>query len=187
MLYLHHRLRYSLVALLVLCGLAVSPLIVKAGANAVKLVVKDPKSGVEFEVTDPSLLGFMAFADLGQPLPEAPTVSDGYEITRYWSNGPFDSFHYYPGTGNTPGYIYYDGFIQGWSDSDRKWYQTPNETDQAMRQILGIHGLIPKSTARPLPATLLTALGAAVVLIILMAMGIRRSPIWRNLIRRPAP
>jgi hypothetical protein len=177
------RLRYSLVALLLVCGLTVLPSAAQAGADAVKLVVKDPMSGVEFEVTEPSLLRFMAFIDFARPLPEAPAVSDGYSITRYWSIRPFDRFHYYPGTEGTPGYIYYDGFLQGWSDSDGKWYRTRIEADQAMRKLLVAHGLIPRTTARPVP--LLIVFGVLVVIIALMGMGIRRSPVWRKLIRRP--
>jgi len=109
-----------------------------AGADAVKLVVKQVNSDRTFEITEPSLLGFMSFADLSKPLDFTPQVAGGYEITRYWPNGPFDHFHYYPGTETTPGYIFYDGFIQGWSDSDGKWYQAREKTDQRMRDLLAI-------------------------------------------------
>ena len=170
----HKLLHRRLVGLLIACGLLISQSVALAGADAVKLVVKDPQSGVEFEVTEPALLGFMVFADLTQPLPTAPTVGDGYEITRYWDTGPFDHFHYYPGTGNSPGYLYYDGFLQGWSPSDGKWYRTHDEADHAMQQLLTAHGLPLPSTARPVPVAIPAVLGISVAVIVLAAMGLRR-------------
>src|SRR5215211_2948039 len=73
-----------------------------AGADAVKLIVKQVNSDRTFEVTEPSLLGFLSFADLSKPLDFTPQVSGGYEITRYWPNGPCDHFHYYPGSETAP-------------------------------------------------------------------------------------
>jgi len=126
------------VALMIGASLFVAIHSAHAGADAVKLLVKHVNSGRTFEITEPSLLGFMAFADLTKPLSSTPQMTDGYEITRYWPNGPFDHFHYYPGTETTPGYIFYDGFIQGWSDSDGKWYQVRETTDRAMHDLLSI-------------------------------------------------
>lgn len=136
----------------------------KAGADAVKVVVKDPQSGVEFETTDPALMGFFAFANLSARLPVAPTPSvPGYLVTRYWDNGPFDRFHYYPSSEDTPAYIYYDGFIQGWSDSDGAWYAVPEETDAAMKKMLIEHKL-PVKAENPLVSYLLAAVAAIGVL-----------------------
>lgn len=183
MRYLRQRYLYIFAALLAVCGLVFSHSTAQAGADAVKLVVKDPKSGVEFEVTEPDLLGFFAFTDLNQPLPQAPAVSNGYEITRYWSNGPFDHFHYYPGTENNPGYIYYDGFIQGLSDSDGKWYQTHAEAEHAMLQLLKAHHLLSQRTQ---PASiLLLIIGAVVALIILMGMGVYQHWLRKRVIQKP--
>src|SRR5689334_15989190 len=100
------------VALMVGASLVVAIRSAHAEADAVKLLVKHVNSGRTLEITEPSLLGFMGCADLTKPLSSTPQVTDGYEITRYWPNGPFDHFHYYPGTETTPGYIFYDGFIQ---------------------------------------------------------------------------
>ena len=181
-----HRYSHSgLVLLLVGCGLLLSHSVALAGADAVKLLVKEPSSAVEFTVTEPALLGFMAFANLSQPLPEVPVVADGYEITRYWPNGPFDHFHYYPGSEGTPGYIYYDGFLQGWSESDGKWYRARLEADQAMRPLLAAHGLKRPSASRTLSVVWPIGMGVTVAVLALMVLGLRRSQPGRKVIRRP--
>jgi hypothetical protein len=139
----------------------------QAGADAIKLVVQDPASGAEFEVTEPALLGFMAFANLSEPLAETPQVSVGFKITRYWDNGPFDRFHYYPGTDRAPGYLFYDGFLQGWSSSDGKWYETYPEADQMMILLLSERGLITASPNLSLPL----GIGAGLLIAALTAGG----------------
>ncbi len=62
--------------------------------DAAKIVLLDPRHGENVEITDPSLVGFLAFANLSSVLQEAPQITTpGYEIVRYWPNGPFDHFH----------------------------------------------------------------------------------------------
>jgi len=137
-----------------------------AGADAIKLVVKQVNSDRTFEVTEPSLLGFMSFANLSKPLDFTPQVSGGYVITRYWPNGPFDHFHYYPGSETAPGYIFYDGFIQGWSDSDGKWYQAREKADQRMRDLLSI-----PPTGATAAATLPPGVALGMASLIVLAIG----------------
>ena len=146
-----------------------------AGADAVKLVVKQVNSDRTFEVTEPSLLGFLSFADLTKPLDFTPQVTGGYEITRYWPNGPFDHFHYYPGTETTPGYIFYDGFIQGWSDSAGKWYQAREKTDQRMRDLLAIPPAGPTPTTTLEPGVMLGAVSLAILTVGGIILAMRRN------------
>lgn len=152
-----------LIVLLAAGALWLSQTTAQAGADALKLLVKDPVSGGEFEVTEPALLGFMAFADLGEPLQEPPTVGEGFYIIRYWDNGSFDRFHYYPGRDSAPGYLYYDGFLQGWSSSDGKWYQTHPEADQAMIPLLRAHGMFTQANMPGVAVALASGLGIVAI------------------------
>jgi len=106
-----------------------------AGAPAVKLVITDLQNGSEIVVSEPALLGFFALFDFQKPLAEAPQVTGGIKIIRYWDTGPFDFMHYYFGTNGSPSSIYYDGGLG--SDSEHKWYTANPESDQLLRTILG--------------------------------------------------
>jgi hypothetical protein len=99
----------------------------------------------------------------GSPSDYGSREGGGYVITRYWPNGPFDHFHNYPGSATAPGYIFYDGFIQGWSQPDGKWYQAREKADQRMRDLLSIPPTGATAAATLPPGV---ALGTAILIVL---------------------
>ena len=135
-----------------------------AGAPAVKLVIKDPQKGTQIEVTEPALLGFFALFDFQTPLAQAPQVTDGIKIIRYWDTGPFDSMHYYFGANGAPIYVFYEGGLG--SDSEHKWYTASTEADQRLRSLLGRQN---ENKADRLPR-ILVVFGASIVMLCLLGL-----------------
>jgi hypothetical protein len=86
--------------------------------------LKEPIRSTDLALTS----DFFSFAEFYQNATDAPADPGvGYEITRYYVDGgrevAFDRLHYYPDTG----YVYYDGFVNGSSEYDRKWYPAKPE------------------------------------------------------------
>ena len=106
------------------------------------------------EITDPQLLDALALNEF-QPLPplSLPTpqvIGDGYELFRGWEeNGKFMAFdhvHYYVDPAGGPGYLYYDGIVNGSSEYDHHWFRVTERGEAAMQQILAANGVQPPDT-----------------------------------------
>jgi WD40 repeat protein len=106
-------------------------------------------SGV-VEITDPQLLNDLSigiFQDLALGSIDTPeVVGGGYKMLRGWDNEqgvftPFDLVHYYADPRGGPGYLYYDGLVNGGSEFDHHWYRVTPEGEKAIQQFFAAHDI----------------------------------------------
>jgi hypothetical protein len=117
------RLRIALGLVLLLSLLTSTAVLAKGGFDFITIAGPDAKEAIH--VTDLALTeDFFTFANFYEDRTEAPSDPGvGYEILRYYEEGPsaraFDRLHYYPESG----YVFYDGLEGGgWSEYDDQWY-----------------------------------------------------------------
>lgn len=131
-----------LAAAIVLAGmLFFSAQLVSAKGPFSKVTISGGELPVAVEVTDTDLLQFFSFSNFPNAATSAPSVGEGYVVTRYYQNadGSFDAWdtlHYYPGSAGSSGYVFYDGLVDGSSMYDGKWYIANPEVDAAFQDIL---------------------------------------------------
>lgn len=125
------------------------------------------------EITDPQVLeGFSLpnFQDLSLgAIPTPEVVGGGYEMLRGWDNDqgvftPFDRVHYYADPSGGPGYLYYDGLVNGGSEFDHNWYRVTPEGESAIQQFFAAHD-IKTINADQVPARVLIGHTDAVTLL----------------------
>ncbi len=144
-------LNMLIVAAVALGLLLVSARMVFAKGSFDKIVVSGGGLENEIDVTDPSLLEFFSFSDFPNSKVQEPSigVDEGYTIVRYgqWEDGTYeawDMLHYYLPSGNSGGYVYYDGLING-SEYDGKWYASSPEGDAALLNLLTTNQTAPQT------------------------------------------
>ena len=125
------------------------------------------------EITDPQLLENLSigiFQDLALgSIPPPEVVGGGYKMLRGWDNEqdvftPFDLVHYYPDPAGGPGYLYYDGMVNGGSEFDRNWYRVTKQGESAIQQFFAEHD-VQIVTANQVPARVLSGHSDAVTIL----------------------
>lgn len=163
---------------LVLKGMAIGGLLLALAAPALakgtfaRLTISGGALGTPQVVTDPALLGFYAFSDFSHgaiPKPDKPGPE--YSITRYEQDEtgkyvPWDMLRYYPSPSGGPGFVYYDGLVNGWSEYDRKWYRANPDAEAALRPLIGLPAA---AGGGPAPASMPFYLVGALCLLLLGA------------------
>lgn len=134
--------------ILVVIALLVLPMSALAKGGFDYVTIKGPGVTGEINVTNPALTAdFFAFADFsaGEIAPPADP-GQGYQVVRVYveftdskpKDLPFDQLHYYPYTG----YVYYDGFVEGSSEYDGKWYAANPSAEAPFRNVLAQRALL---------------------------------------------
>src|SRR6185369_2409145 len=107
------------------------------------VVISGGGLAADIEVTDRHLLDFGSFNDFSQSLIEAPAdPGTGYIISRGWPNdaftpfAPWDRLRYYPGAAGQPGYVFYEGLVNGSSEYDGHWYRASANAEQYLLPLL---------------------------------------------------
>lgn len=133
-------------------GLIVA-LLLPAGAALAKgpsdmIAVVGPGLDGKVQVKDTDLVVALSIGqleDLSTPVDAPANPGPAYEITRYFEYEgnyvAFDRVRYHPGTGDSPGYVYYVGIDNGWSGLDGKWFRATPDGEQAMRSVLSANGV----------------------------------------------
>ena len=80
------------------------------------------------------IVGLMVIPEsIGMPSHTGP----GYTLVR----DGWDKARYYPDLSGGPGYVYYVGLINGWSEYDGHWFAATPEGDAEMRSLLATQGI----------------------------------------------
>lgn len=114
------------------------PTFVLAKGSFDYIEVKGPGITGSIVITNPVLTeDFFAFADFSAgSIPAPGDAGQGYEVIRVYlvneKDQPFDMLHYYPYTG----YVYYDGIVNGESETDGKWYAANPAANEPFRSAL---------------------------------------------------
>lgn len=126
-----------------------------------RVTINGPELQDEIEVTDQDTLKVLALGtleDLRSGAIEAPQVSDGYEVTRYFKDGSkfraFDQVRYYPNPSGERGYVFYIGIVGGWSEYDGKWFRVSEQSEQILQEVLANNGVQLRGVPASAPATL---------------------------------
>ena len=107
-----------------------------------RVIISGGGLAADIEVTDRHLLDFFSFSDFYEARIEAPAAPGlGYTVSRGWStdSGAFvawDRLRYYPGANGQPGYVYYEGLINGSSEYDGHWYRANANAEKYMPLLL---------------------------------------------------
>jgi hypothetical protein len=115
-----------------------------AKGPAAKVTITGPNLSEEIEVTDSTALEALSlaqFEEFSRPIEAPEGLGAGYELTRYFKDGSrlwaFDHLHYYPDPAGGPGYVFYDGLLEGgWSEYDGKWFQVSARGETALQGLL---------------------------------------------------
>jgi hypothetical protein len=110
-----------------------------------------PGSSETIWIEDPAMLEHLsmaAFEDFYQAVqfPVKIPVSGGIEINRYYQENElatpvqFDKLFYFRSTESEPGYVYYYGLVNGWSEYDGHWYRVKPKGEQVLLDVLKANG-----------------------------------------------
>jgi len=182
-----------------LIGLALSLLLMllafpraASAKGAFGLVVISGGLAADIEVTDRHLLDFGSFNDFSQSLIEAPAdPGTGYVISRGWPNdaftpfAPWDRLRYYPGAAGQPGYVFYEGLVNGSSEYDGHWYRASADAEKYMLPLLAAQ-LAPAAPAPAVPLSSFAPFLAVLVLSALLAVGLAAQAQRGKTIHSPA-
>lgn len=133
------RGRYILlVVILLLAAVQVS-----AKGQASRIILTGPALEGEKVLTQPLLTSLLSMGSLEDFMTGAITepADKGevyYDLERQFKVGPdnyatLDHVRFYPGEGNQPGYVYYLGLENGWSEYDEEWFYARPEATEAFR------------------------------------------------------
>lgn len=85
-------------------------------------------------------LGMASLEDFFSSVPDPGALASVYLLTRSYQDGdrmvPFDQVLFAPGPPGGPGYVYYVGIINGWSEYDGKWFRATGAGTQALEGLL---------------------------------------------------
>jgi hypothetical protein len=137
-----------------------------AKGPAAKVTITGPNLREEIEVTHSTVLEALSlaqFEEFSQSIEAPEGLGTGYELTRYFKDGSrlwaFDHLHYYPDPAGGPGYVFYDGLLEGgWSEYDGKWFQVSATGETALQRLLAEEGVAIEAEA-PAESLLLPVTG----------------------------
>jgi hypothetical protein len=141
--------RLSLLLLFVLSAVVVQTALAKGPMQIVG--VAWPGSSETIWIEDPAILEHLsmaAFEDFYQAVefPVKIPVSGGIEINRYYQENElatpvhFDKLFYFRSTESEPGYVYYYGLVNGWSEYDGHWFRVKPKGEQVLLDVLRENG-----------------------------------------------
>ncbi len=142
--------RLSLLAVLVvLFALAVQTALAKGPMQSIGIAW--PGSSEIIWTEDSTVLEYLSlaqFEDFYQAVefPVKIPVSGGIEINRYYQANElttpvhFDQLFYFRNTESEPGYVYYYGLVNGWSEYDGRWFRVKPKAEQVLLDFLKERG-----------------------------------------------
>jgi hypothetical protein len=135
--------------------------------------IKSLDTGREVVITGPALTSgydlstFGSFASFPDRTPAPVRSGPSYEVSR----DGWDHLRYYPGVGDAPGVVYYEGLFNGSSEYDHQWFTVTAAQDAALRQVLANQGFTPaRAVQQLLPITII---GLAVFSLIPLLAALR--------------
>jgi hypothetical protein len=141
--------RLSLLLLFVLLAVFVQTAVAKGPMQIVG--VAWPGSSETIWIEDPAILEHLsmaAFEDFYQAVefPVKIPVSGGIEINRFYQENNlatpvhFDRLFYFRSTESEPGYVYYYGLVNGWSEYDGHWFRVKPKGEEVLLDVLKENG-----------------------------------------------
>jgi hypothetical protein len=170
----HRRLRaIAAISLAMLLMLLAFPRAASAKGPFGLVIISGGGLAADIEVTDRHLLDFFSFSDFYESRIEAPSAPGlGYVVSRGSTSGSgtfvaWDRLRYYPGADGQPGYVYYEGLVNGSSEYDGHWYRASANAEQYMLPLLAgqPRAEAPAPSAPPVsPAPFVAALALSALL-----------------------
>lgn len=135
--------------LILLLAFAVQTAFAKGPMQAIGIAW--PGSSETIWTEDPEVLEYLSvaqFEDFYQAVefPVKIPVSGGIEINRYYQANEratpvhFDRLFYFRNTESEPGYVYYYGLVNGWSEYDGHWFRVKPKGEQVLLDLLKANG-----------------------------------------------
>jgi hypothetical protein len=136
------------------------------------ITIKSLDSGRQVTISGPALTAphdlstFQSFTDFSRTISKPSRVGPAYEVVR----DGWDHLRYYPGVGDAPGAVYYEGLINGSSEYDGRWFFVLPEQDATLRQELASQGFAPSAQPAFVP---LAGSGLALAVLLLVVAVLR--------------